>query len=216
MFSWMGLEAVSILAYDDPELYEEIISFMADYFIGINKKILDRVDFDFAYFFEDCCFNSGPMISPDFYWKYYHKHYCRMIDFYRSKGIRWMLIDSDGKVDSLIPCWIKSGFDIIFPIEVGTWKADPIKIRELYGKQLRMFGGVNKHIISQGEDIIRRELLRLKPLVDEGGYIPIPDHRIPPDVSLNQMRQYVNIFNEVFSLKPAASYRKYKEFVCIK
>ena len=109
-----------------------------------------------------------------------------------------MLIDSDGKVDDLIPCWLDSGFDILFPVEIGTWKSDPLAFRKLYGKQLRMFGGVNKHIIPQGEEKIRTELVRLKPLIDEGGYIPIPDHRIPPDTSLEQMRQYVNIFQEVF------------------
>jgi len=198
VFDWMGLEAVSCLPYDDPELYEEIIAYMADYFIQLNGRLLDKVNFDFAYFFEDCCFNSGPMISPEQYRRFYDKHYRRMIEFYRSKGVRRMLIDSDGKVDDLIPCWLDSGFDILFPVEIGTWKSDPLAFRKLYGKQLRMFGGVNKHIIPQGEEKIRTELVRLKPLIDEGGYIPIPDHRIPPDTSLEQMRQYVNIFQEVF------------------
>ena len=198
MLDWMGLEAVSYLPYDNPELYEKIISFMADYFIALNGKILDKVNFDFAYFFEDCCFNTGPMISPDIYRRFYDKHYRRMIEFYRSRGIRWMLVDSDGKVDDLLPCWLESGFDIVFPVEIGTWKADPLKLRKTYGRRLRMMGGVNKHVIALGEDAVREELRKLKPLVEEGGFIPLPDHRIPPDVSLAQMKTYANIFRDEF------------------
>lgn len=199
MLDWMGLEAVSYLPYDDPALYEEIISYMADYFMAVNGKFLDRVKFDFAYFFEDCCFNTGPMISPDLYHRFYDKYYRKMIDFYRRKGVEWMLIDSDGKVDDLLPCWLESGFDIIFPVEVGVWKADPLKLRKKYGRKLRMMGGVNKHVIAQGEHAVRKELEHLKPLAEEGGFIPIPDHRIPPDVSLAQMKNYAELFRQIFS-----------------
>lgn len=199
MNDWMGLEAVSYLPYDDLVLYEEIISFMADYFMEVNARFLDKVNFDFSYFFEDCCFNSGPMISPDIYRRFYDKHYRRMIDFYRSKGIKWMLVDSDGKIDDLLPCWLESGFDIVFPIEVGVWRADPLKFRKKYGRSLRMLGGVDKHVIAKGESAVRRELTRLKPLVEDGGFIPLPDHRIPPDVSLEQMKIYVEIFQETFN-----------------
>jgi hypothetical protein len=31
---------------------------------------------------------------------------------------------------------------------------------------------------------IAAEIERLAPLVEEGGYIPLPDHRVPPDVPL--------------------------------
>ncbi len=61
-----------------------------------------------------------------------------------------------------------------------------------------MFGGVNKHIIAHGREAVRQHLLPLREVVDEGGFIPIPDHRIPPDVSLQQFRDYVSVFKEVF------------------
>ena len=114
-------------------------------------------------------------------------------------GIPFVLIDSDGKTDALIPCWLESGFDIFFPIEIGTWKADPIDLRRRFGRRLRMMGGVNKHIIPQGKAAVRAELQRLKPLVQEGGFIPLPDHRIPPDCSLDDFRRYVEVFREVLA-----------------
>ena len=195
---WLGAEQISYLSYDDPELYEEIIEYVADFFMTLLRPILEKVQFDFAYFFEDCCFNTGPLFSPATYRQFYDRHYRRMIDFYHKMGVPFVMIDSDGKVDDLLPCWLESGFDIVFPIEVGTWRADPVALRKQYGRKLRMFGGVDKHVIPQGEEAIRRHLEPLREIVAEGGYIPIPDHRIPPDCSLEAFRTYVRVYREVF------------------
>jgi uroporphyrinogen decarboxylase len=195
---WLGVEAISCLAYDDPALYEEIIDTVANHYMTLLKPVLEKVQFDFAYFFEDCCFNTGPLFSPDTYRRFYHKYYRKMTDFYHSMGVRYVLLDSDGKVDDLIPCWLDSGIDIIFPIEVGTWKASPVELRKRFGPTLRMMGGVDKLVIPHGEAAIRAHLESLKPAADAGGYVPLPDHRIPPDCSLDQFRTYVQVYKSVF------------------
>lgn len=199
--AWMGIEAWSCLVYDDPVLYEEIIETIADYYLALHTRLLGEASFDFAYFHEDCCFNTGPMFSPEIYRKYYHKHYLRMNQTYHKLGVPLTLVDSDGKVDALIPCWLESGFDVVFPIEVGTWKHDPVQLRRQFGRDLRMFGGVNKHVIPKGERAIREELEPLQSLVAEGGFIPIPDHRIPPDCSLEQFHTYLRVYKDVFGIQ---------------
>jgi hypothetical protein len=67
-----------------------------------------------------------------------------------------------------------------------------------------MMGGVDKHVIPKGEAAIREHLRELQPLAREGGFIPLPDHRIPPDCSLEQFRSYIRIFKEVFNQESAA------------
>ena len=198
---WMGVEAISYLPYDDPELYEEMIAFQTEYYLALNRPLLQRVSFDFAYVFEDCCFNTGPLISPEIYRQFYDKHYRRLVKEYHALGVPFVMIDSDGKVDELLPLWLDSGFDIVFPIEVGTWKSNPVEFRRRFGKRLRMFGGIDKHVIPRGEAAIRAELKALRPVVEEGGFLPIPDHRIPPDCSLEQFRTYLKVFKEVFQCK---------------
>ena len=56
-----------------------------------------------------------------------------------------------------------------------------------------------KQMLNLGEDAIRAELEPLKPAVEEGGYIPIPDHRLPPSVSYDNFLTYIRVFNEVFN-----------------
>jgi uroporphyrinogen decarboxylase len=200
---WMGVEHYSILAYTDPALLERILEYLTEYLIALHRPVLERVRFDFAYFFEDCCFSNGPLISPDVYRKHFHKYYRRLIEFYRGMGVPYMLVDSDGRIDHLIPCWLDSGFDIVFPVEVGTWHASPVALRRRFGRQLRMMGGVDKHVIPRGEAAVREHLEQLRPAVEDGGYVPLPDHRIPPDCSLEQFSTYVHVFREMFGPTPA-------------
>jgi hypothetical protein len=84
----------------------------------------------------------------------------------------------------------------------GTWQADPVALRRRFGRDLRMIGGVNKHVIPRGERAIRASLEPLGGLVALGGYIPLPDHRIPPACSLDQFRRYVDVFRSVFEASP--------------
>jgi len=195
---WMGVEGISYLMYDDPVLLEEILDTLSNHYMTIFRPMLERVQFDFAYIFEDCCGKSGPLFSPAIYRRHFDKYYKRMLEFYRGMGIAHMLIDSDGWVDDLVPCWVESGFDILFPVEIGTWGADPRAFRRRFGRDLRLMGGVDKHVIARGEAAIRTHLEPLRPLVAEGGFLPLPDHRIPPEVSLEQLGTYVRVFQEVF------------------
>jgi hypothetical protein len=60
---------------------------------------------------------------------------------------------------------------------------DVVKVRREYGRDLRLFNGINKYAIAQGPAAIDVELDRVAPLVKDGGYIPGADHSLPPDVS---------------------------------
>jgi uroporphyrinogen-III decarboxylase len=195
---WLGVEGISYLMYDDPLLLEEMLDWLSSYFIELYRPVVARVSFDFAYVFEDCCGKSGPLFSPAMYRRHFDRYYRRLIDFYHGAGIRHVLLDSDGMGGELASCWVESGFNILFPIEVGTWGADPCAFRARFGKGLRLVGGVDKRVLTQGEDAVRAHLQRLRGLARDGGYLPLPDHRIQPEVSLAQMRQYVRLFKEVF------------------
>lgn len=197
--NWMGIENISYLMYDDPELFEEMVSYLTEHFMKLTAPVLKKVKFDLVYFFEDCCGVDGPLFSPSIYSEVLDKYYRKLINFYKENGVAFAMIDSDGKIDKFIPFWLESGFDIVFPIEVGTWKASPVKLREQFGRQLNMIGGVDKHVIALGEEAIRAHLLSLKTAVDQGGYLPMPDHRISPECSYQDFQTYLRVFNEVFN-----------------
>ena len=83
---------------------------------------------------------------------------------------------------------------------------DPVRFRREYGRDLLMMGGFDKHILAQSKDAITREVNRLAPLVEEGGYIGFADHRVPPDVPLTNYLWYLDCVRRVWGkgvdLKP--------------
>jgi uroporphyrinogen decarboxylase len=64
-------------------------------------------------------------------------------------------------------------------------------MRKKWGKGLLLRGGFDKHVLAKGPKEIAAEVKRLTPLVEEGGFIPHCDHRVPADVSLANHVFYV-------------------------
>jgi uroporphyrinogen decarboxylase len=118
-------------------------------------------------------------------------------------------VDSDGDISLLIPLWLEAGVNCMFPIEVGTWGADPVALRNEYGKDLLMMGGFDKKILAKSKEAIEAEVRRLTPLVEEGGFIGFCDHRVPPDVPLENYWHYLELVRKEWgldtNLKPMGS-----------
>ena len=113
-------------------------------------------------------------------------------------GIEIVSVDCDGLIDSLIPTWLENGVNTMFPIEVGTWKAEITPWREQYGKKIRGVGGMNKNVLGHDFSAIDAEIERLKPMIEMGGYIPCPDHRIPPEAIWDNVRYYCDQMHKIF------------------
>jgi uroporphyrinogen decarboxylase len=68
---------------------------------------------------------------------------------------------------------------------------DPVRLRQKFGKSLRLWGGVDKRVLAQGPEVIDEHLRTMRPLIEEGGFIPTVDHTVPPDVSWDNFRHYM-------------------------
>ena len=197
--NWMGVEALSYVVYDDPQWFEEMVSTVADCIIGtLEKAFTSGVQFDTCGMWEDMAYRAGPLLSPRHFKQYLVPHYRRIVDLMHKHGVDVVWPDCDGNIDTLIPLWLDAGVNCMFPLEVGVWEADPVAYRKQYGKELLIMGGVDKHLLQRTPDDIRREVDRLAPLVAEGGYIGFCDHRVPPDVPLENYRLFVNLQREVW------------------
>ncbi len=204
---WMGMENVSYIVYDDPALFEEMVTTLADVTVHVLTKLFEMgAHFDACSMWEDMCYRAGPLLSPEHFKKYLVPHYKRITGLLRKHGCDVVYLDCDGCIDQLLPLWLEAGVNCMFPIEVGTWNADPRKYRQQFGKDLLMIGGFDKHILAKSKRDIEKEVHRLTPLVEEGGYIPLCDHRVPPDVPLENYLYYLELARKIWgkgvNLKP--------------
>lgn len=198
--NWLGITGLSYLSMDDPALLDEIIDTVADLaFRCLRDMLATGAVFDYAHFWEDICFKNGPLVMPGFFEAKLGHHYQRMTDLIRERGIHIISLDCDGVIDSLIPTWFDHGVNTMFPIEVGTWHASIKPWREKYGRDLLGVGGMDKRVFARDFAAIDAEVERLKPLVDLGGYLPCPDHRIAPDAKWDNVRYYCDRMGEAFS-----------------
>jgi uroporphyrinogen decarboxylase len=197
--NWMGLEQLSFTIYDDPDFFDEMVTTVADCILTVMEKILaSGVQFEACAMWEDMAYNAGPLLSPRHFKQYLVPHYRRIADLCHRFGVDVIWVDCDGNIDALLPLWLEAGINCMFPIEIGTWEADPITYREEYGKELLMMGGFDKRILAQSKGEILQEIHRLTPLVEEGGFIPFCDHRVPPDVPYVNYLFYLDRVREVW------------------
>ncbi len=191
---WMGMEAISYLVYDDPALFEEMVETMCNLAVVCYTRAFEHgARYDAIAMWEDMCYNAGPLLTPELFKRYLVPRYKRITDLFRKHGCTLGWIDCDGKIDDLIPMWLDAGINIMFPVEVGVWNADPVAYRKQFGKDLRMMGGFDKHLLAKGKGEIEKEVHRLTPLVEEGGFVPFCDHRVPPDVPLENYIHYLEL-----------------------
>lgn len=198
--NWLGLESSCYLYADDESLYDEIIDTVGTLcYKGTEAILASGLKFDFAHFWEDICFKNGPLVIPSVFDAKVGPHYKKITDLVNKYGINIVSLDCDGMIDSLIPTWIQNGVNTMFPIEVGTWNGNIAPWREKYGRSIRGVGGMNKTKFAKDYATIDIEIERLKPLVDLGGFIPCPDHRIAPDAKWENVQYYCEKMRKRFS-----------------
>jgi hypothetical protein len=186
----MGTEGLSYAWYDQPDLVHDIMEHHADFLIEAARPTLEMTTVDYICLNEDMAMKTGPLLSPRTYKTFIFPRMKRVVDFYKSHGVRYVAVDTDGNPEALIPLLMDAGVDILWPMERAA-EQDPIRLRKTYGKSLRLWGGVDKRVLAQGPDAIDSHLRALIPLIEEGGFVPTVDHTVPPDVSWENFQYYM-------------------------
>jgi uroporphyrinogen decarboxylase len=130
-------------------------------------------------------------VNPEVFRRFALPHYQRVCCWLREQGIQHIGLDSDGNISQLIPIWLEGGINMLWPFEVQSGM-DVVAVRREYGKDLVIMGGIDKREIAKGGKTMQREVDRVMPLVEDGGYLPELDHSVPPDVSWPVFCEYID------------------------
>jgi len=168
--------------FDDEDLIRDMLNFQKNRICAFIKKTTASVKVDRLFIWEDMCYKNGPLISPEMFRTFLFDHYREVADTARSRGIEVIDLDSDGNINELLPLWTEAGVNMLHPLEVQAGM-DVAEIRRRFGYGFAMRGGVDKRMLALGKKEIDKELERIRPVYEEGRYIPCADHSVPPDVS---------------------------------
>jgi uroporphyrinogen decarboxylase len=159
-------------------------------------KILEQVTPDYVQISEDMAYKMHSMISPAMTRRFLLPTWKKWSDALRVSGCPVISIDSDGYVAELIPLWIEGGFYHTWPIEVAAGN-DIVEYRRKYGHRIAFGGGIDKRALAAGGEAMRTEVMRVAPLIAEGGYLPGCDHGVPPDVSWCNFVEYARLLAQL-------------------
>ena len=115
--------------------------------------------------------------------------YKRWGEIIRTANVPIYSVDCDGHVGELFSIWMEAGINMSTPLEVAAGN-DIVEYRRSLGPRMAFCGGVDKRAIARGGEVIEAELERLRPVVEDGGYIPACDHGVPPDISWPNFVEY--------------------------
>ncbi len=192
--NWMGVVNMSYLMYDSPEVYADMVETLSDLVCWGIDTVVPRMKSkpDLGFGWEDICGKAGPLVSPMVFEKCVARGYRKIRRKLEDYGITLLGIDTDGDIAHLIGPWFDAGVNVQFPVEIGTWGADPMAYRRRFGRELRIVGGFNKLVLEHGRAAIDAEIDRRLPLMREGGFVMMPDHLITPGVPLDDYKYYLD------------------------
>ncbi len=194
---YMGIENISVTLYDDPNLVQDMMEHQMYYAIEILKQVFQKgIVFDVAFIWEDMAYNHGSLISPKIVKEWMVPRYKKITGYLRENGVRWIMVDCDGNVGDLLPLWLESGINCIFPLEVAAGN-DALRLRKKYGKNLVMMGGIDKRELAKGKPQIDRQVAIVRELLKSGGYFVQGDHHLPEDISYENIRYFINEVNKL-------------------
>ncbi len=198
----MGEEITCLAYYEDPELMADILATITDTTMRVLEPISEKLKIDQLMVHEDFAGKSGPMVGPIQVKEHFEPFYRKVWDMLSSRGTRIFEQDTDGDIKPVIPALLDCGLTSIYPMEPAAGM-DIVELRKTYGERLAVRGGIDKHVIRQDREAIRRELEhKFDPSLTAGGCVFGLDHRIPNGTSIENYRYYVSLGRELLGLPP--------------
>ena len=180
---WVGFENLCVLFYDNPKLIDEMMEHITYFYLELLEKALAEIEVDCVIISEDMAYKHAAMISPEMMRQFMLSRYKRLVQLFRKYGVPLVMVDSDGHIGQMIPIWIEAGIDGNFPCEIAA-DNDPLAYCRKYGKDLALWGCIDKREIRSKERTYQEVMSKVPKLVEQGGCVPSIDHAVPPDVPL--------------------------------
>lgn len=175
--------------YDDPDLVRDMIDLQVHRLMVLLRRVAEDVRIDMQFIFEDICYKNGPLVGPGTFREFLLEPYQRTIEAAKACGVHVFCVDSDGQVDALIPLWIEAGVNVLWPMEVAPG-TDVVAVKDTYGDRLVLIGGIDQRALVEGRAAIDREIERIQPAYEMGGYIPCTDGMVG-DISWDTFQYYL-------------------------
>ena len=195
---WKQFNWVIESLIDRPELILEFMRIKAEMVEVLMERFLSEVQIDAAIFSEPIGGNNGALISPRMYEKFVLSSYTPLLGVLKRHGVDNIILRTYANARVLIPSMLKYGINCLWACETNAEAMDYRSLRQEFGKELRLIGGIDLDVLREGKEAIRREVeLKVPPLLEQGGYVPLADGRVREDIPFENYVYYRELLEKV-------------------
>jgi uroporphyrinogen decarboxylase len=182
---WAGFEGLSELFYTDPACVEAMMEHWTGFIVTALEGPLSQARIDRVILNEDMAYKHAAMLSPAMMRRFMVPRYRRLYEFFKTKGVTQVLMDSDGHLGQVLDvfCDQERVIDGATPVEIASHN-DPGVFLERW-PEVFLDGGIDKRELRGDLGQARAEVVRRYRQAHRfGRYLPGVDHGVPPDVPL--------------------------------
>ena len=163
----MGLQAFSLMLYDDPDLVKEIHRRFSEWTVRVIEN-LNKLDLDFYWAFDDLADTRMPWVNMEMYAEFLYPFQKMVADAMK----RPWVYHSDGNLFPVLDGLLRLGMSAIHPIQPSAM--DIGKMKAEYGSKVCLIGNIDlDYTLTLGtpEEVDREVKERIAGAGKGGGYI---------------------------------------------
>ena len=196
---WRRFHTVITLTKDDPVMVAELLRLQGELSASLVERVLGAVSVDAALFSEPIGGNHGPLISPRMYAELVLPSYQPILAVLKAHQVPLIIARTYANPRPLLPLLVEAGVNCLWAVEAPPREMDYRQLRQEFGRELRLIGGIDTDALREGEAAIRKAVEQVAGLAEDGGFIPLLDGRVREEVSYADYLVYRKLLEELTS-----------------
>ena len=170
---------------------EELVNTWGQFMYDSAGKLLE-CDVDGLWWTDDLGCNTGPLMSPECYRKYFfpwHKKTAKLAHKYGKVA----MMHSHGNINALLPNIVETGIDLLDPVGPSDGM-DIEALKKTYGDRLSFSGGISRFIADMSIEQLRGHLEDVYRIGSQGGgFLPCEEGGVPKNMTKSNYDEYLKI-----------------------
>lgn len=183
---------------DDEAFCRALAERLADYLMIAGEKALRYTNtYDTAlWIYDELASSKAPLFSPDTFERIYLEPYKRMISYWKSLGVKNLILHCDGNCVPLFDLLIEAGISGVQGAHPNTGNTIPA-MKAKYGKKLSFITGMcNVSVLNKGtRKQIADQVASVMEVAKDGGVI-IGSHSIDDDIPVENYDYYCSVLEK--------------------
>lgn len=180
---WRRFHELMVQMHNKPEVIAGMMQIQGECAAVLAAKFLQEVEIDAALFEEPIGDNHGSLISPRMYSELVLSSYRPILEVLRRHAVKVIILRTYANCRQLVPVLLEHGLNCLWACEVNTEAMDYSSLRQEFGRDLHLIGGIDLDVLRKDKAAIMAEMeAKVPPLLAQGGYVPLADGRVREDI----------------------------------